>query len=112
MMTLSAALAAAGRAAMPGSATVVAVRLPLDAAAPRALADLLDVAGDACTRLVLACPPVGQRAGAARAEPARIAALVRALEAGGWEVRTERLPLPECALTGCVLVEARRAPKG
>lgn len=108
MPVLAAALDRMGRNAPPDAAEVATMRLPLDDAAPAALAGLMGALGSGVRRLVLACPPVGQAPGTARAEATRIMPLVLALEAAGWEVRTERLPLPECALTGCALIEARR----
>lgn len=85
---------------------VVVARVPLDDAAAGLVEGLL--AQPSVDRMVLACPPVGQRGGEARAPVTPIAAVVRLLEAGGWQVRTDRVPLPEAALTGCVLIEARR----
>lgn len=59
------------------------------------------------TRLALAVP-AGGRVGEPAPDPAGIADLVDALLAAGWQVRTDRFFLPECALTRVVLVEARR----
>ncbi|MGQ0565723.1 MAG: glycosyltransferase [Gemmobacter sp.] len=109
MAGLTAVLTARGCLAAPATAGIAALRLALDDAASAALMAALDGLGSGVTRLLVACPPVGMAPGTARADPARLAALVRQLQAAGWEVRTSRMPLPESALTGCALIEGRRA---
>ncbi|QYK41009.1 MAG: glycosyltransferase [Paracoccaceae bacterium] len=110
MPSLADALAPSGRLVAPDAAELLAARIVLDDAAEDMLRTVLDVAGDTCTRLVLACAPVGQQPGTARAEAPRLMRLVLMLEAEGWDVRSDRMTLPECALTGCALIEARRPP--
>lgn len=108
MPALAAALDRSGTLVAQDGAQVVAARLPLDDRAPADLAALLAALPAGVGRLVLACPPVGMAPGRARAPAPRLAALVRGLEAAGWEVRTDRIPAPEAALTGVALIEARR----
>lgn len=96
------AAALAARRWRDDTAPLLAARLVLDDAAGATLAGWL--AAPQLRRLVLACPP----AGGPRADPARIGALVRQAEAAGWQVRTDRMPLKDSALTGTVLIEARR----
>jgi hypothetical protein len=88
----------------PGGGWILAARV-----APGDMAGLAATLAGAAgiTRLALAVPS-GGTVGEPAPDPAGIAALVRALIAGGWEVRTDRFALPECALTRTVLVEARR----
>jgi GT2 family glycosyltransferase len=108
MPALADLLAARGAAADPAQARIAALRLALDETAQEHLADALKHLGPDVARLLLACAPVGMAPGTARAQPERLAALVRQLQAAGWDIRTNRLPLPESALTGCALIEARR----
>ncbi len=108
MPRLARALERIGALADLAEAEAVAARIPLDDGAGAALAALIAELPATCRRLVLALPPVGMAPGRARAEPLRIGPLVLALEAAGWEVRSDRMPAAESALTGCVLVEARR----
>jgi hypothetical protein len=82
-------------------------RLPLDAAAPDALAALLK-SRPGLARMALALVPQGRRAGDPAAPPGPAATLADSLAAAGWEIRADRMALPECALTGVILLEARR----
>ncbi len=104
---LATLLAARGDLA-DGPAPTGVARLALDGGMAGAVEALLSGPLAGAGRLVLACAPPGGQPGEVRADPWPIAATVKALEAAGWEVRTDRLPLPECALTGVALVEARR----
>lgn len=108
MPALAAALDRAGALVAQDAARVVAARLPLDDRAPADLGALLRALPPGVGRLALACPPVGLPTARARAAAPRLAALVRLLESAGWEVRTDRMPAKESALTGVALIEARR----
>lgn len=108
MPHLAAALGRAGCHGDPGHARIIAARLPLDDAAPEALHALLKDCPAEAGRLLLVCPPVDMAVGTARPAARRLSVLARRLEAGGWDIRTSRLPAAECALTGVALIEARR----
>ena len=110
MPSLAATLDGLGFLRHADSASLAVIRVALDDDAVANLASHLAALGPDVDRLMIACPPVGMRPGTARAEAPRLASLVRALEAAGWAIRTERMLRKECALTGCALIEARRAP--
>ena len=61
-----------------------------------------------CHRLVVSVVPEGPL-GSPR-NPWALAALVRSLEAAGWQVRLDAIPVKDSALTGVVLIEGRRGP--
>jgi GT2 family glycosyltransferase len=86
---------------------VLAVDLGLDAEADLAAA-LAQISAQ-CRRIILVAVPVGAIPATAQPRPQDLAPRVRQLEAAGWEVRLEAMPLKDSALTGVVLIEARRA---
>ena len=108
MPALTRHMADRGREALPQGARVAVCRLPLDDGADAALEAFLAGLTSECHDVMLACPPTVRGKGAARAEAPRLSALVRKLEAAGWDVRVDRMPLKECALTGVALIEARQ----
>lgn len=103
-------LARALKPALTDAATARTVlgRIVLDDTTKTQTAKLLKSIGSNCTRLMLACPSPDKRPTSRRQPPLEQSRLVRQLEAAGWEVRSTVVPLPECALTACNLVEARR----
>ena len=108
MPALSAVLGNRGAVTAPADAAIAALRLTLDETAGPALADALAQTGPDLQRILVACVPVDMAPGSVVADPARLAPLVRHLQDAGWDIRTDRMRLPECALTGCTLIEARR----
>ena len=107
MAALSAVLRACGAEAEPDVAAVAALRLVLDDTADTALAAALAQLGPDTRRVLIACVPVHMMPGTVVADPVRLAPLVRRLQGAGWDIRTDRMRQPECALTGCTLIEAR-----
>ncbi len=92
----------------PARATLAVGSLTLGPDAASALTRTLASLPPLCRHLMLSVTPEGPL-GTARI-PAALAALVWQLEAAGWEVRLDPMPIKDSALTGVVLIEARRSP--
>jgi len=92
----------------PGAPRILLAALRLDAGAGARLFAALEEAPEA-RRLAVACLAHGAAVGDPPEAPEAVAALVEALVAAGWEMRCDRMALPECGLTRVILLEGRRA---
>lgn len=110
MPNLTRTLTGLGALVAPALAEIAVLTLTLGPDVTATLTSALASLSPACHRLVLPVVPEGPL-GNART-PAALAAVVRQLEATGWQVRLEAIPAKESALTGVVLIEGRLVKLG
>ena len=104
---LTAALTGLKALVAPTLAHLAVLSLTLGPDAATVLTSALAGLSPLCQRIMLSVVPEGPL-GTART-PAALAAVVWHLEAAGWQVRLDAVPIKDSALTGVVLIEGRRS---
>ena len=104
---LTAALTGLKALVAPAIAKMAVLSLTLGPDAATVLTSALAGLSPLCQRIMLSVVPEGPL-GTART-PAALAAVVWHLEAAGWQVRLDAVPIKDSALTGVVLIEGRRS---